>query len=79
VPSFLATWADEEGTLNKNSGWQIFVSLFSILRFPTHTLFWSIIDKAGGLFYFIGLLLNCGFYGLLIERLIYFIKKPKLV
>lgn len=79
VPSFLATWANEEGTLNKNSGWQIFVDLFYVLRFPTHTLFWSIINKAGGFFYFIGLLLNCCFYSLLIERVVYLLRKPKLV
>jgi hypothetical protein len=77
VPSFLATWANEEGTLNKNSFWQLFVSLFSILRFPTHTLFWNIIDKKGGVFYFIGLLLNCCFYSLIIERSIYLIKASK--
>jgi hypothetical protein len=77
VPSFLTTWAFEDGTVNKNSFWQIFVSMFSILRFPTHTLFWNIFGKSGVLIYFFGLLLNCCFYGLIIERIIYLIKISK--
>jgi hypothetical protein len=67
VPCFFAAWGDDEGTLDSNIIWVTLSKLFYILRFPTHTLFWKLFSMNITLF-FIGLILNCMFYGLLIER-----------
>lgn len=72
VPSFLAAWAEDEGTLGTSIIWTTFAKLFYILRFPTHTLFWTLITKFGATIFFLGLGLNCLFYGLITERIIAF-------
>ena len=69
VPSFAAAWAQDEGTLGTNLLGQAFVAIFYILRFPTHTLFWSFIANGGALLFFTGLFINCMFYGLISERI----------
>lgn len=69
IPSFLAAFGEDEGTLQAGSFWIIFARLFYVLRFPTHTLLWALISKGGATFFLGGLLLNCLFYGLLTERL----------
>ena len=74
IPSFLAAWAEDEGTLGTNIVWTTFAKLFYVLRFPTHTLFWAFITKSSGTFFFLGLGLNCLFYGFITERLIAFYK-----
>ena len=70
VLSFLAAWGEDEGTLGISIFWVTFAKLFYVLRFPTHTLLWTIFSNGGATIYFIGLIINCMFYGLLIERLI---------
>lgn len=73
IPSFLAAWAYDEGTLGDNL---ILVSLsrfFHVLRFPTHILFWELFS-GNGLLFLGGLLLNCIFYGLAIERVVFLFK-----
>jgi len=70
VPSLLAAFGEDEGTLGTNIIWVTFAKLFYVLRFPTHTLLWTSICKGGASIYFGGLLINCMFYGLLTERLI---------
>ena len=70
IPSFLAAWGEDEGTLGTNIFWVAFAKLFYVLRFPTHTLFWTIFSNGGATIYFVGLIINCMFYGLLTERLI---------
>ena len=77
IPSFLAAWEEDEGTLGTNIILTTFAKLFYVLRFPTHTLLWPLIPKGGALMFFGGLLINCLFYGLLTERIIYFIKQLK--
>ena len=74
VPSFLAASGEDEGTLGTNIILVAFAKIFYILRFPTHTLLWTIFIKSGVTIFFVGLIINCCFYGLLTERLIYFIK-----
>jgi hypothetical protein len=69
VPSFLAAWGRDEGTLPESSYWYYFARLFDVLRFPTHTLMWSVFSNLGALGFFGGMLLNSCFYGLIIERL----------
>jgi hypothetical protein len=73
--SFLTFWGDEEGTLSENSFMQIFVKIFSVLRFPLHTIFWNLISKCGAMVYFTTLLINCIFYSILVERVITVFKK----
>ena len=74
VPSFLAASGEDEGTLGTNIILVAFAKLFYILRFPTHTLLWTFFCKSGATVFFVGLIINCFFYGLLTERIIYFIK-----
>jgi hypothetical protein len=76
IPSYLAAFGEDEGTLGTNIFWVTFSKLFYILRFPTHTLLWSIFSSNGWLF-ILGLGLNCVFYGLVIERLFYVLKNYK--
>ncbi len=72
--SFMAAWGEDEG--NKlNLFWLFFARLFYILRFPTHVLFWGFLTKHGGSYFILGLIINCFFYGLLIERLFSLRKK----
>jgi hypothetical protein len=73
IPSFLAAFGEDEGTLGTNIIWVTFAKLFYVLRFPTHTLLWTIFSSHG-LLYLLGLLINCMFYGLITERLISFFK-----
>jgi hypothetical protein len=75
IPSLLAAFGEDEGTLGANIIWLTFAKLFYVLRFPTHTLIWSLITKGGATIFFVGLIINCLFYGLIIERLIYYIKR----
>jgi hypothetical protein len=77
IPCFLAAWGEDEGTLGTNMGGVTFAKLFYVLRFPTHTLLWTIFSDSGAAIFFLGLLLNCCFYGLLTERLFYILKKNK--
>jgi hypothetical protein len=75
IPSFLAAWGEDEGTLGTNIFWVAFAKLFYVLRFPTHTLLWTIFSNGGATIYFVGLIINCIFYGLLMERLISLFKR----
>jgi len=76
--SFIAAFGEDEGTLYPDSFWIIFVRLFVVLRFPTHTLLWPIILKHGSEIYISGLVFNCIFYGLCIERFISLFKKNEI-
>jgi hypothetical protein len=75
IPSFFAAWGEDEGTLGTNIFWVTFAKLFYVLRFPTHTLLWTIFSNGGATIYFVGLIINCIFYGLLTERLISLFKR----
>jgi hypothetical protein len=77
IPSFLAAFGEDEGTLPESSFWMLFAKLFYVLRFPTHTLMWSIFSNNGALVFFGGLLVNCCFYGLGTERLFSIFKVKK--
>jgi hypothetical protein len=64
--------AEEEGTMGDSKIGMILAKLFYVFRFPTHTIFWSIMPD--GLFIFFGgLLFNSMFYGFLIERLFFWL------
>ena len=77
IPSLLGAYAEDEGTLGTNIIWITFAKLFTILRFPTHTLLWTIISKFGATIYFLGLFVNCIFYGFITERIISILKTKK--
>ncbi len=70
VPSFITAAAEDEGTLGPNIFLRTFAKLFYVLRFPTHSLLWNIFSD-GTAIYFAGLLINCVFYGLIFERIVF--------
>jgi hypothetical protein len=76
IPSFLAAWADDEGTLGTNVVVATFSNLFYLLRFPTHTVMWTVFSNNAVLF-FLGSVINCMFYGFLFERLFSFVQTTK--
>jgi len=70
----IAAGAVDEGTEGKGIRGMLMLilsKLFYIFRFPTHTF---LFDFMKGSRFFIGLFINCLFYGLLTERLIWFFK-----
>lgn len=75
IPSFLAAWGEEEGTLGTSFIWMTFAKLFYVLRFPTHNILWVLKTNGDAILFFGGLIINCIFYGLLTERLIYYINR----
>ncbi len=68
--SFIAAWAKDEGTIGDSVIWNLFADLFNVFRFPMHNLFW---DWMNGCLFFIGLILNAMFYGLIIERILHLV------
>jgi hypothetical protein len=72
VISLFGSWAYDEGTIDSN----ILASVFQVVRFPTHTLFWEFFNQTTRTFY-AGLILNILFYSLVIERMIVLIKTQK--
>ena len=73
VVTFMFAWGKDEGTLGNNFAKNIIADSFSIFRFPTHILFWDLFSSTPFLFFF-GLVLNCLFYGLITERLIFLLR-----
>jgi hypothetical protein len=76
LASFLAAFGEDEDTLGRDGDTLgrniilVFLSkLFYVLRFPTHTLFWSTFSSAGAGVFLSGLIINCMFYGFLTERI----------
>ena len=73
--AFSEAYAADEGKLGNNILLQFLSESFNVLRFPTHVLF-PVLTKFP--FYFaMGLLVNCLFYALLLERIVYFIFREK--
>ena len=53
-------------------------SIWTELRFPVFTFLWKFIYGHFNIFLFAtGVFLNCAFYGVIIERVIYFLKKKR--
>jgi hypothetical protein len=76
IPSFLAAWADDEGTLGANAFLNVLANTFYVLRFPTHSLLWTIFSSNSFLF-LLGLFINCLFYAFILERVTAFLKHAK--
>jgi len=75
IPCFLSAWSADDGNLTKQSSGYIFVEIYDVLRFPTHTLLWKLIMKGGVFTFASGLIINCMFYGLVTERLIFLFRQ----
>jgi hypothetical protein len=54
-------------------------STWTVLRFPIFTIFWKFLYSQNNILLFsIAVFLNCSFYGLIVERIFYLLrKKPK--
>ncbi len=72
--TLLAAAARDEGTGGDGIVVVTLEKLFYIFRFPTHTLLFDYMD---GSIFFVGLFMNCLFYGLIIERVYSFYKNRK--
>ena len=70
--TLVAAAARDEGTGGDGIIVKALEKLFYIFRFPTHTLFFQFMN---GSMFFVGLFLNCLFYGLVVERAFAFNKK----
>lgn len=76
APSFLAVYANEEGTLGEDNILGIcLVQLFHLIRFPIHTLMLPLIARGGAFIFFGTLIANCVINGFLIERLLSLFRK----
>ena len=64
--TLIAAGAVDEGTDGNSALIQALAKLFYIFRFPTHSLLFGFI---GGHFFFLGLGINCLFYGFIMERI----------
>lgn len=77
--SAMEVYAIEEGTASGTGTFSIIlVNLFKILRFPTHTLLGKYAYALTAVFFFLGFLINCFLYALLIERIVYILPGKKL-
>lgn len=65
--TLIAAGAIEEGADGNSALIQVLAKLLYIFRFPTHALFFNFMD---GHFFFLGLGINCLFYGFIIERIV---------
>ena len=72
--TLVAAAARDEGTGGDGTVVKALEKLFYILHFPTHTLFFQFMN---GSIFFVGLFLNCLFYGLVVERLFSFNNKKE--
>ncbi len=67
--TLLVSAAIDEGTEGDKIVVKTLEKLFYVFRFPIHTLFFAYMD---GWIFFIGLFVNCLFYGFITERLVSF-------
>jgi hypothetical protein len=74
VVSFWFAFGKDEGQLGTGYVENFIADSFYVFRFPTHVIFWELLNSSA-ILYFFGLILNCLFYGLLIERVWQLIKK----
>ena len=74
ILTFFFAFGKDEGTLGDGIFRNLIADSFNLFRFPTHAIFWKLFSSSA-LLYFLGLMLNCLFYGILIERIIYFVPK----
>ncbi len=73
--SYIQAVAIDEGRIGDSIFRHAVANLFNVMRFPVHVIFrgWARIPMN----FAIGLIINCLFYSLLLERLLYLIIRPK--
>lgn len=72
--SFLAAFAEDEGSLDKDSFWRFFAKLFYLFVFPIGNLR-DVIFHKGLVIIILSFFVNCCCYGFLIERVWYVFKR----
>jgi hypothetical protein len=77
--TLIAAAAEEEGTNGDSQIGFLLARIFYVLRFPTHTLLGPIVGIGGFLTFFAGLIINCIFWALIIERLIYILRNRQTI
>jgi hypothetical protein len=77
IDSFLGAWSYDDGHHGRTETIQN--AIFSVMRFPVHTLFWNFISKDSviAIAYPLGLLVNVLFYAFLLERTFYILARIK--
>jgi hypothetical protein len=73
--SFVSAYARDEGKIGDGLIRNFLADLFSVMRFPTHVLFRRLTRQP--LYFSIGLIVNCMLYGLLVERMLYLLTRPR--
>jgi hypothetical protein len=70
---------EAHGTLNRSHTLLGMVgSIWTVLRFPIFTCFWKFIYSPFNIILFsIAIFLNCAFYGVIVERIFYFLRKKR--
>ena len=71
--SFSEAYTHDEGILAHRKYNSLLVDFFNVMRFPSHVLFPRY--TATPFYFSVGLIVNCLFYGFIIERLVYYIDK----
>ncbi len=73
--TFREAYARDEGKIGTGFIRNFLADMFNVMRFPTHTLLkgWSRVP----LNFSLGLLVNCLLYAFILERILYFIIRPK--
>jgi hypothetical protein len=75
--SLVAAGVVDEGTGGDRMAILMLSKLFYVFRFPMHILFWNMMDNSGW-FVFLGLLVVNGIlYGVLIERIVYWLRMKR--
>jgi len=73
--SFSAAFARDEGNAGHGTISNFLADLFNVMRFPVNFLFKKMTRNP--LYFSVGLIINCMLYSLLLERIIYYLTKPK--
>ncbi len=68
--SFMAEFAKDEGMLGQGVIRNLLPKLFTILRFPLHSLFFDWVIRGGSSLFIGTLVFNCFFWALLAERVL---------
>ena len=73
--SYIQAVAIDEGRIGGSMFRQAIGNMFNVMRFPVHILFkrWA----SNPLNFALGLIINCLFYSLILERILHIIIRPK--
>ena len=71
--SFNEAYARDERKFGHTDSSNLLADFFYVMRFPTHTIFPALTRTP--LYFALGLIINCMFYSLIIERLVFYVVK----